>query len=388
MRILQVHCRYREPGGEDRVVHDEAELLRSAGHEVVQYQVENPTGPVRTAANLAVAAWNPGAVRRLRQLARDLRPELAHVHNTWFSLSPGVFRAFKAEGVPVVAILHNYRLFCANAMLFRAGRVCTECVGASPWRAVGYRCYRGSAVASLASAATIALHRRLGTWIGQVDRLLVVSEFQRRVLVGAGVPEEKLLVHPNFVPDPGPRPSPPSASNVVLFVGRLTFEKGVDLLLDAWGLARPPGLELVVVGDGPLRAELEGRRVPGVRFTGPLPHREVTGLMLSSRALVFPSRWFEAHPRVVVEALAAGLPVLTSSGGAGAELVSDLGEAWVVSPSVSGLAEALATSASGEVCDWTSEEARAVYESRFTPGAALRRYLGLASELLSSVGVP
>ncbi|MGH9167745.1 MAG: glycosyltransferase [Acidimicrobiia bacterium] len=371
MRVLQVHTRYRQPGGEDTVVEAEAGVLRAAGHHVVQYQAENPPKDGAAATALALSAWNPWAARRLQAVAEEAGPDLAHVHNTWYALSASILRALRRLGIPVVMTLHNYRLMCSNALLFRDGRPCEDCVGTHPWHGVVHRCYRGSVLASTAGATAIALHQGLHTWERDVELFLALTEFARGRFIAGGLSAERIRVKPNFVPDPGRRPRPPSASATLLFVGRLSPEKGIDRLLDVWeGLPHHP-FELVVVGDGPLRPALEARAVPGVRLTGPLDQEEVGSWMREARALVFPSLWYEAQPLVVLEALAGGLPVLGSELGAVPELLEELGPGWTVPPQAGAWAEALRGLEDDREVEEASRRARATYEARFTPQAGL-----------------
>jgi hypothetical protein len=190
MRILQVHTLYREEGGEDAVARAEAELLRRAGHELVPFIAHNPEATVPAAASLLVSAWNPVVARRIRAVAEQVRPDVAHVHNTWFALSPSVIAALGAAGVPVVMTLHNYRLLCVNASLFRDGRPCEDCVGTHPWHGVRHRCYRGSAGGSAAVAAAISVNRLLGTWQRHVRLFLALNEFARERFIRGGLPPE------------------------------------------------------------------------------------------------------------------------------------------------------------------------------------------------------
>jgi glycosyltransferase involved in cell wall biosynthesis len=206
-----------------------------------------------------MSAWNPLAARDLRKLAERVRPDIAHVHNTWYALSPSVLSALTAAAVPVVMTLHNYRLLCANGYLFRDGHACEDCVGSHPWHGVRHRCYRGSLIASTPAAGTIALHRALGTWSRHVRLFLALSEFARTRFIRGGLPADKVHVKPNFVSDPGPRPSPPSQSRSVLYVGRLETDKGVQTVLDAWDAWDAPEFELVLVGDGILGPALRRR---------------------------------------------------------------------------------------------------------------------------------
>jgi glycosyltransferase involved in cell wall biosynthesis len=373
MKILQVHTTYRESGGEDAVVSAEAGLLRAAGHEVVSYLATNPAGPLPTAAALAASAWNTRAAGAVRALAGRERPDVAHVHNTWFALSSSVVRALDQAGVPVVVTLHNYRLLCVNASLFRDGRPCVDCVGTHPWRGVAHRCYRGSALASGAAAGALAVNRALGTWQRHVRLFLALTGFARDLFVRGGLPPDRVLVKPNSVADPGARAAPPSTSGTVLFVGRLDPLKGLGTLLDAWGTAAPAGLELVIVGDGPLRAELERRAGRGVRLLGRRPADEVRRLMLQARTLVFPTMLLEGPSLVVREAFAAGLPVLASRLGGIPELLGPVGERWLVEAGdPAAWAAALGGLADGRGLDEAGRRARLVFERHFTPEIGLR----------------
>jgi glycosyltransferase involved in cell wall biosynthesis len=377
MRVLQVHTRYRETGGEDAVVEVEAELLRRTGHEVIQYKAENPSGAVAATFTLAQAPWNVRAAHVLRQLAERVQPDVAHVHNTWFALSPAVLPALRRTGMPVVMTLHNYRLICANALLFRDGRPCEDCVGTHPWHGVRHRCYRGSAALSASVTATVALHQRRGTWDHDVDLFLALTPFSRALLVRGGLPADRVRVKPNSVADPGPRRTPAARSRTVVFIGRLAPDKGVDVLLEAWRRLGDPSLELVVGGDGPARRDLERRFAgPGVRFLGRLEPASVRELMLSARALVFPSRAYESQPMVVLEALAAGLPVLASDLGGRHEILGPLGPAWLApAGDVAGWTAALGRLADPGFVAPAAVEARALYERSFAEGPALSALL-------------
>jgi glycosyltransferase involved in cell wall biosynthesis len=298
---------------------------------------------------------------------------VAHVHNTWFALTPSVVAALDGMGVPVVVTLHNYRLLCANASLFRDGHPCQDCVGAHPWHGAQHRCYRGSAVSSAAVAATISLNRALGTWDRHVRLFLALNDFARDRFVAGGLPADRVRVKPNSVADPGRRAGPPSASRTVLFAGRLVPEKGAGVLLEAWRRLTPSGLELVVAGDGPMRAELERRPLPSVRLLGQLEPAAVRDWMLRSRALVFPTWLYEGQPMSVLEAFAAGLGVLASRLGGNAELVGGLGDGWLTpAQDPDALAARLAALADDDLVDRAGAAARRLYEERFAERHNLR----------------
>jgi len=309
MRVLQLHTPYRIAGGEDRVVMLEAEALRAAGHEVHQHVVPNPTKVAPTLGLLAQSPYNAGAARAAVERARAVDAEITHVHNTWFALSPSVPAALSRAGLPVVTTMHNYRALCISGTLFRDGHECTQCLGGRVLPGIVHGCYENRGLSVVASA-TQRMHRKLETWTEHTDMVIVPSETSRRIFVADGFDPDRLVVKDNFTGDPGPRPAPPSQSRTLLFVGRLRPEKGIGLLLEAWAASRHDGLELVVVGEDPHRAQLQASAPPGVTFTGALPSSEVAAAMQRARALVFPSVWQEPFGLTLVEAMAAGLPVV------------------------------------------------------------------------------
>ena len=322
MKVLIAHNYYRQPGGEDQVFASESKLLEDHGHEVIRYSVRNTDAVGYSGARMAATAiWNQRTYSQLRDLIRKERPGIAHVHNTFHLMSPSVHHAAKAEGVPVVQTLHNYRLLCANAMLLRDGRICEDCLGKRlPWPSVYHGCYRGSRVASLGALLSITSHRLVGTWARCTDVLIAPSDFQRRKLIEGGLPEAKIVVKPNFIyPDPGLRSG---NGGYAVFVGRLAPEKGIETLLEAWKTLGGE-IPLRILGDGP-QADLvarTAREVPGVTWLGHQGREQVHEIMGGARCVIVPSAWYEVLPMVVLEAFASGAPVVVADLGALAELV-------------------------------------------------------------------
>ncbi len=300
------------------------------------------------------------------------QPDVTHIHNTWYHLSASVFRAAREAGSPTVLTLHNYRLACANAMLLRDGKPCELCVASqNAWYGVRYKCYLDNYAQSLASAATIAFNRRRGTWRKDVDLILALTEFARQRFVESGIPEDRIAVKPNFVLDPGPRSQPVQDSDVVLFVGRLTKEKAPDVLLDAWDRADPDH-RLEVIGVGPLESDLRRRGIRGVSLLGQLDHAAVRDKMLAARALVLPSIWYEGLSMVLLEALAAGLPVLASDIGPIPEVVAPLGPEWLAQPGdPDDLAKGLARINDDEEVARVGAAARTLFEQRYSESQGL-----------------
>ena len=323
-RVLQVHTRYRQAGGEDRVVEAEKRLLEAAGIAVHQVLFGNddltegtsPAGDLRLAAS---AIWSRAAVRRVRSAITALRPEVMHVHNTFVAASPSVYSAGKE--VAVVQTLHNYRMVCPVATAFRDGHACTDCVGRFfPWPSVVHACLHGSRSQSVVAAAALVAHRAIGTYKHRIDSYIAVTAFQRRLMIAGGLPPERIRVIPNFLePDPGEGTGQRSG---LLYVGRLSEEKGIRVLLEAAAALRPGTVR--VIGEGPLQLEVERSAAAGaIAYLGPLEHSAVLDEVRRAIAVVVPSTWFEGFPLVVLEAFASGTPVIASDIGSLAEVVEE-----------------------------------------------------------------
>jgi glycosyltransferase involved in cell wall biosynthesis len=384
VKVLQVHTRYRRSGGEDAVVATEAGLLRDAGHTVVPHLAANPPGRLDAGLNFATAVWNRSAAADVRRVASEVRPDVVHVHNTWFGLSPAILPSLRSLGLPVVMTLHNYRLVCAAATLVRDGAPCLDCVGTHPWHAVQHRCYRGSRAQSIVAATSIAVHQARRTWHKDVDRFLALTAFGRDLFVAGGLPAERIVVKSNSVPDPGPRLQPPSSSDTVVFLGRLTLEKGIADLVDAWR-SIPPPLELLVVGEGPLLDSLRARAPDRVSFSGWLPPEDIEPLLLRARALVFPSVSHEGQGLVALEAAAAGLPVLFSDLGAMAGIFAPGADELAMPPGdPAGMATFLARLADDEFVDRHGAFCRRRFDERYTHEVATSRLEAIYREAATS----
>lgn len=366
MKILVVHNAYRERGGEDAVVEAETALLRRHGHEVLEYRRDNREIDAMAALPLAAQTiWSRRTLRELGALFARQRPEVVHLHNSFPLISPSVCAAAARAGVPLVQTLHNYRLACPQAMFLRDGRPCEDCLGRAPWPAVRHACYRGSRAQTLVLVTMQQVHRGLNTWQRHVARWIALSAFSRGKFIAAGLPAERIAVLPNFAEAPD-APAAPGRSGL-LFVGRLSREKGLAVMAEALRLA--PDLTVDVIGDGPDAALLSA--TPHARCLGAQPPARVMLAMQQAQALVLPSLVYENSPRVLIEAAAAGLPVVASRLGAMAELVEAGRNGWLVP---AGDASALAATMREALADPAEasrrgREARAGYEARHTPAA-------------------
>jgi len=389
MKVLLCHNYYQIRGGEDLSFEDEGRLLEEYGHQVLRYTRNNNAitslGAVGTSLK---AIWNHAAYREVRTLLRRERPHIMHCTNTFPLLSPAVYYAAAAEHVPVVQSLRNYRLTCLNSYLMRDGKVCESCIGRSlPWPGVRHACYREQRLASTAVATMLGVHRALGTWQKRVDVFYAPSRFARDKLVEAGLPAQRFLVKQNFVhPDPGPGSG---RGGYALFAGRLSPEKGVHLLLDAWRKLRNP-LPLKIVGEGPLAEEVRwaATESPAIEYLGPRPHREVLQLMGEAAFVVVTSTWYETFGRIIVEAYAKGTPVVVAQLGAMAELVCPEQTGWLFAPgSVKDLAEKISTAVTRCAADTSMRQAaRETYLGRYTAQANLPILLDIYQRALRAHG--
>ncbi|MFM7534099.1 MAG: glycosyltransferase family 4 protein [Rubrivivax sp.] len=380
MRVLIVHNAYQQRGGEDAVVEAEIELLRAGGVDVRAYTRHNDElreqGRLRSAVD---ALWSRRTTQEVGEVLREWQPDLVHLHNTFPMISPSVAWSASRARVPVVQTLHNFRLACLQGTMLRDEQPCTRCLGKLPLPGVVHGCYRGSRTQSAVLAASLILHRSLGTWRTKVDRFIALTAFCRDRLVEGGLDASRIVVQPNFADVPAQIPAPRQG---LLYVGRLSHEKGIGVLAGAsQGLYAQ---SLLVAGAGPLAGLLENS--PACRMLGHLDPAGVTARMARSVALVLPSTCFEGFPRALVEAYACSLPVIASRLGSLEELVQDGETGLLVDPGDAvALAEAMRWAlAHPERMAQMGQAARARYERHFTPQRALDRRLALYAELLAS----
>jgi glycosyltransferase involved in cell wall biosynthesis len=374
MNILIIHNSYQQPGGEDVVVAQEAALLERNGHKVGIYRRNNHE---IDALSLAQKLWLIKQVVSasdskvaVRAMLRDLRIDVVHVHNTFAMISPSVYEVCQEEDVPVVHTLHNYRLLCPAGTLYRNSAPCEDCVEHSLMRSVQHACYRNSRVMSGAMAVMLQTHRSRQTWSRKIDAYIAISDFVKEKFGRAGIPRGKIFVKPNFVdPDPGERSRP---GDCALFLGRLSPEKGLTTLLEAWQRLSCK-VPLVIAGDGPMRPQLEKevarmKLQEVIRFVGHLKGDEKYDVIKRAAFVIVPSIWYEPFGLVVVEAFACGTPVLGALVGAIPSMLDDHATGLHFAP---GDPDSLANRVAWA---WThlpemetmGKTARRVYEDRYT----------------------
>lgn len=300
-------------------------MLRDFGHEVFTITRHNDDQQgIRGKFSMAAGSiWSRTAFRETTDAIREYSPDIVHCNNLFPQLSPSVAAAARHAGIPVVHALRNYRHFCVNSFFLRAGKVCTDCLGRRlPTDGIRHRCYRGSRTASSVVATMQIVHKALDAWKKNVDIFFTPSAFARSVYIKGGFDEAKITTKPNFIdPDPGFSNEP---REFALFIGRLSQEKGISSLLEAWDKLEKP-CQLKIVGDGPMREEVKAR-ISGsqfIEYAGSKPHAEILKLLGQAKFLVMPSLWYETFGRTIVEAYSRGTPAIVSDLGAMAELVDN-----------------------------------------------------------------
>ncbi len=327
MKILMVHDYYSIRGGEDSCFERETALLQRNDVEVVTYSRRNTddtAGSLSWNAKLALGIrtiWSHSDYQALRRLIRTEKPDLMHVQNSFPLISPSAYYAARHEDVPVIQTLHNYRLICPSAVFMRENRICEDCAHKTvPWPAVLHACYSHGRAATAVTSSMIAVHRALNTWRDVVDGYIAQSEFMRAKFIECGLPARKVFLKSGFVyPDPG---EAPGSGDYAIFVGRLSPEKGVDVLLKAWEQTRRRW-SLKIVGEGPLEVSVRASasRIPGVEVLGRVSSDELDHLRRNARFQIVPSIWYEGAPAVILEAFAIGLPIVASRIGSLATMI-------------------------------------------------------------------
>ena len=384
MKILIIHNSYQARGGEDVVVERERALLKAFDHEIIEYRRTNQEISNHFLGRLSAVPrtlWSSESYHDVSTLIRIHRPDIVHIHNTLAMVSPSAYYACRRLGVPAVQTLHNYRLICPRADLFRAGAICEECVGRQfPWPGVKKGCYHESISQTAVVAALHGGHLAADRWARLIDLYIVPSEFVKQKLSEGGVPAAKIEVKPNFVfPDPGSRYGQPSG--YAAFVGRLSPEKRLVTLLNAWKKVR--GFHLRVAGTGDSEANMiryaADAGLGNVKFLGSQTEAQVFELIKGAAFLIFPSEWYETFGLGMIEAYACGAPVIASRMGAMQEIVRD-GESGLLftAGNADGLAEKInwAIEHPAEMAEM-GKTARRIYEDKYSAETNHRLLLGI-----------
>ena len=340
MKILLVHNKYQVRGGEDSVVENETKMLRDHGHEVIEYIRDNSEiNIVKGIGKLLIpfkSIYNTSAYCDVKKILLCEHVDIVHIHNTHMVISPSVIYAARKCKVPVVMTLHNFRLLCAGAMLYRGGHICEDCVGGCLWKGVKYGCFRNSKIQSLAIVLSDYFHRLTGIY--KYVNFICLSEFNKeKLLTLKQVCVDKVFVKPNFGVKPDlelnientvtnnsdleminndvieNEQSELQDRDIYLYFGRMDETKGVKLIIDAF--SEMPDKKLAMAGNGPLLEECQkmvaDKGLRNIEILGWCDKEKLTELFSRTKAVICASQWYEGHPMVVVESFANGIPVIT-----------------------------------------------------------------------------
>jgi glycosyltransferase involved in cell wall biosynthesis len=386
MKILIAHNRYRPtaPSGEDAVVDQESSALSARGHDVVLFQRHSADiatwSPLRRATLPVRLLWSRDSHHAITESLIEFAPDVVHIHNIFPLITPSILYACRDANIPVVATLHNYKLGCAAGTLFRDGRVCHDCLGASSRPALIHGCYHGSAATTAPVVFGSWLHR--SAWRTMIAAYIFISAAQRDVLAPVGLPADRSFVKHNFVLAPLVDTKITSESQVA-YVGRLDEAKGAPFLMRAWDAFRVrhprSPLRLIIVGGGDMVDEVTSwaTRHESVVVAGHVQRSQVFEILAQSRAVVVPSQWEETFGMVAVEAMAVGTAPVASAHGAFPELVTNGSNGALFPPAdIDGLVEVL-TDIDDNPQRWDryGAQARQTYLSRFREDAGIDRLL-------------
>jgi glycosyltransferase involved in cell wall biosynthesis len=325
MKIIMIHNRYRYQGGEDAVFQAESLLLTQWGHIVRQMVFDNKDIPDNFEKYFQGlrGIYNVGSALALQKLIDEFQPDIIHVHNFFPLASPSIFYAAKKYHIPIVVTLHNFRLVCPSGSLYFNGKIYEENIHKLiPWSGIFKGVYRNSRMETLGLAGITVLHNLIGTWKNKIDKFIVLTEFARKKFGESAlrVNEEQFVVKPNFVDDFGPGDA--SREKFFLFAGRLSTEKGIDVVLKALAVNK---FKLIIIGDGPLKGRVTKacETNPEIHYLGFQQRETIIGYLKRCTALLLPSVCYEGFPISLLESFATGTPVIASRLGPLAEIVAD-----------------------------------------------------------------
>ncbi|MEO0246661.1 MAG: glycosyltransferase family 4 protein [candidate division WOR-3 bacterium] len=323
LKILIVHNYYRgsSPSGEDVVFHNECELLRKYGHQVVTYTRSNDEiSNINALFNLF---FSKKTYSDLKTLIAKEKPDLAHFHNIWYAITPSAYAACKDMNIPIVQTLHNFRFICANGLLLSKNQICERCLKKDSVLGFFRACYKNSHILSLPIAKTISEIRKNSYLFSHIDAFICLTNFQKKKYIEAGFPQEKFFIKPNFIPrDLAAEFCLQSKKRYAVFFGRLSPEKGIHILVRAWENLNYP---LFVIGSGPLQSYIEEKssQNTNIIYLGRKTRQEIASLVRDAMLTIVPSICYEIFPLTVLESYASCTPTGASKIGGLEEIVID-----------------------------------------------------------------
>jgi len=327
LKVLLIHNYYQQSGGEDQVVQNEIDMLRNKGHIVELFKMSNDKlnnlNILEKMGLFINTIWSVSSYKSVLNKINTFNPDIVHFHNFFPLISPSAYYACKKKGKAVVQTLHNYRLVCPAATFLRDGNICEKCLEEGLGNAIKYKCYRNSSTQTATIVSMLQLNKSFKTWTNKVDKYICLTNFAKEKMSEGGIPKDKIIVKPNFIESKHQLNL--NRENYILFVGRISEEKGLEVLLSSWmKLTNKRDMKLIIIGDGPEKNILEEKyKDDTVVFKGKKSSEEVLSYMKRAKFLVMPSIWYEGFPMTIVEAYSVGTPVIASNIGSLKEIVKD-----------------------------------------------------------------
>ncbi|TSC51869.1 MAG: Uncharacterized protein CEO40_313 [Parcubacteria group bacterium LiPW_72] len=343
MKILNINKFYYLKGGADRHYFDLTKLLEKHGHKVIPFSMysdknnpspyaqyfvnevdlSRPKFSFKALATLGRIFYSLEAKRKIRALIQKEKPEIAHIHNIYHQISPSILGVLKKHRIPIVITVNDYKLICPNYQLFQHNKVCEKCRKRKYYQCFFNKCVKDSYLASLVNTLEMYFHKAFRFYERYVDIFICPSKFMRQKLMEWGLPQAKLVTLPYFIEEE--YCTPLEEKNYILFFGRLSPEKGLDLLISV--MQKLPEIKLKIVGEGPERKKLEDyvqkNHISNVQFLGFRQGDELKKIIQKSRFVVVPSSWQEVFGLVVLESFNLGKVVLASRKGGLTEIIRE-----------------------------------------------------------------
>ena len=379
-----LHNRYKIQGGEDVSTEAEVALLKSNGVDIETMFVDNNNIEAENKLKLAYnTIWSGKYYHEILNKIQSEKYDIVHVQNFFPLFSPSIFYAAKKAGAKVIMSVRNYRLICPNGLMYVKDELCTACVGKTiPYPALSKKCYRDSLGATSVTVAMLSTHNLLDTWKNKIDAFICISEFVKKQLMLGDIEAAKLHVKYNFVATELPPNFEPE--DYYIYVGRISTEKGIDVVLDAFQATKK---KLLIIGDGPLRQSVieASEKNENILFLGKLSLTETYKKMAGAKALIFPSKWHEPFGRTIVESFAHGTPVIGSCLGGVSELIKDGYNGFLFDPyKKSDLADAI-TKFEGMMEDQSlRKNSYSSFQKNFAPNSNFNKIIEIYNKVLGS----
>lgn len=320
MRIIQIHNKYIYEGGEDAVVKNENILLKKNNHEVFQliknnkHEITNKFEMIKTGINLN---YSKKSNQIVLNYLRNIKPDIVHIHNTFPLWTFSIIDACNEINIPIVMTLHNYRLICAKGTFYRKNKICEICSKSSSFNAVKYKCYQQSIIKSFAVSLMIRKYNKGLSLINKINKFIVLTEFSKKKFLDNKFPSNKIAVKPNFIINKYDKFIATNKKGFI-FASRLTEEKGI---IDLIKVHKKIDFELTVCGDGPLKKYLTNQH--SINYLGHLDKDKLYDIIGKSKFLIFPSKWYEGFPIILLEAFALETVVIAPNLGSMSSIVDN-----------------------------------------------------------------